>query len=124
MYYCSIEDAWGNNFNNDYFDYKQNNIKKKIIQPENTLPNVDTIPLKNKEINNSDLMENKKISLEKEIEKTIEKIYEMKNKKKKLLEKTQKMKGGNNIDSNPNNYILLGLTLLFIIDFFGNLSYQ
>jgi len=48
----------------------------------------------------------------------------MKNKKKKLLEKTQKMKGGNNIDSNPNNYILLGLTLLFIIDFFGNLSYQ
>jgi len=133
MYYCSIEDAWGNNFNNDYFDYKQNNIKKKIIQPENTLPNVDTIPLKNKEINNSDLMENKKISLEKEnkkislekeIEKTIEKIYEMKNKKKKLFEKTQRMKGGNNIDSNPNNYILLGLILLFIIDFFGNLSYQ
>ena len=125
MYYCSIEDAWGNNFNNEYFDYKQNNIQETITSTvKDKLPNDEKIPLKDKKIDNSDLMENKKISLEKEIEKTIEKIYEMKNKKKKLLEKTQKMKGGNNINSNPNNYILLGLILLFIIDFFGNLSYQ
>ena len=125
MYYCSIEDAWGNNFNNEFFDYKQNNIQETITSTvKDKLPNDEKIPLKDKKIDNSDLMENKKISLEKEIEKTIEKIYEMKNKKKKLLEKTQKMKGGNNINSNPNNYILLGLILLFIIDFFGNLSYQ
>jgi len=125
MYYCSIEDAWGNNFNNEYFDYKQNNIHKPIISTVKAkLPNDEKIPLKDNKIDNSDLMENKKISLEKEIEKTIEKIYEMKNKKKKLLKKTQKMEGGNNINVNPNNYILLGLILLFIIDFFGNLSYQ
>jgi len=124
MYYCSIEDAWGNNFNNKYSVYKQNNIKETQPQLKDTLPNDEKIPLKDTKTDNSDLMRNKKISLEKEIEETIEKIYEMKNKKKKLFEKTQRMKGGNNIDSNPNNYILLGLILLFIIDFFGNLSYQ
>ena len=124
MYYCSIEDAWGNNFNNKYSVYKQNNIKETQPQLKDTLPNDEKIPLKNTKTDKSDLMRNKKISLEKEIEETIEKIYEMKNKKKKLFEKTQRMKGGNNINSNPNNYILLGLILLFIIDFFGNLSYQ
>tara|TARA_B110000971_G_scaffold216182_1_gene250802 strand:- start:404 stop:778 length:375 start_codon:yes stop_codon:yes gene_type:complete len=124
MYYCSIEDAWGNNFNNKYSVYKQNNIKETQPQLKDTLPNDEKILLKDTKTDNSDLMRNKKISLEKEIEETIEKIYEMKNKKKKLFEKTQRMKGGNNIDSNPNNYILLGLILLFIIDFFGNLSYQ
>jgi len=99
MYYCSIEDAWGNNFNNEYFDYKQNNIQETITSTvKDKLPNDEKIPLKDKKIDNSDLMENKKISLEKEIEKTIEKIYEMKNKKKKLLKKTKKIKNKNNIN--------------------------
>ena len=26
MYYCSIEDAWGNNFNKPYFNYNSNLI--------------------------------------------------------------------------------------------------
>jgi len=48
----------------------------------------------------------------------------MKDKKNKLIEKTQLLKlNGGNSQSDTNNYILLGLVLLFIIDVFGNLSY-
>ena len=90
MYYCSIEDAWGNNFNNKYSVYKQNNIKETQPQLKDTLPNDEKILLKDTKTDNSDLMRNKKISLEKEIEETIEKIYEMKNKKKKTFRKNTK----------------------------------
>lgn len=156
MYYCSIEDAWGNNFNKKHFNY-QSNYQSNLIQ-ENTineeitnkqqnepkidhnnenisnsldhkLDNINTI--KNNTIipnqiksNKSDLIKNKRISLEQQIEKKIEKIYKMKDKKNKLLEKTQQLKiTGGNSQTDTNNYILLGLILLFIIDVFGNLSY-
>ena len=29
MYYCSIEDAWGNNFDKKKFNYESNNISTK-----------------------------------------------------------------------------------------------
>jgi len=103
MYYCSIEDAWGNNFNKKHFNYKSNYKSNS---------------------NKTDLIKNKRISLEQQIEKKIEKIYKMKDKKNKLIEKTQLLKlNGGNSQSDTNNYILLGLVLLFIIDVFGNLSY-
>jgi hypothetical protein len=151
MYYCSIEDAWGNNFNKKHFNYKSN-YKSNLIQ-ENTineedidnineniphsldhqLDNTNTIQnntISNNTISNqiksnkTDLIKNKRISLEQQIEKKIEKIYKMKDKKNKLIEKTQLLKlNGGNSQSDTNNYILLGLVLLFIIDVFGNLSY-
>ena len=27
MNYCSIEDAWGNNFNKDYYEFDNTNVK-------------------------------------------------------------------------------------------------
>lgn len=151
MYYCSIEDAWGNNFNKKHFNYQSNLIQENTINEEtnnkqqnepeinhinenipdsldHTLDHTDTIQNNNIsnqiKSNKSYLIKNKRISLEKEIEKKIEKIYKMKDKKNKLLEKTQLLKlTGGNSKSDQNNYILLGLVLLFIIDVFGNLSY-
>lgn len=165
MYYCSIEDAWGNNFNKKYFNYQSNLIQENTIneditnEQENTInqptnnnqQNQSELDYINKNISNSsndtnqnisneldntniisnqiksnksDLIKNKRILLEKEIEKKIEKIYKMKEKKNKLLQKKQQLKlTGGNTNSDQNNYILLGLLLLFIIDVFGNLSY-
>ena len=134
MYYCSIEDAWGNNLKNNFFNYNSEptNTQKETIynsvnhndknpnniheEPNNIHEELNNIEEEHIEIEKS--INNKKILLEKKIKK----LQNKKNKLFKMQNKQNKIKGGNN-QSDLNNSIILGLLLLFIIDYFGNLSY-
>ena len=142
MNYCSIEDAWGNNFNKNYYEFdtintiakpiapkqeavkqeaiKQKAIKQKAIKQEVVKQEaIKQEVVKQKNNLNRELeikLENKKNLLEKQLEKKTKELDELK--------KTQnKLSGGQSSSNITDNYIMLGLILLFIVDFFGNLSY-
>ena len=98
MNYCSIEDAWGNDFNNNVnFSYNNTSDSSNII---------NTKQLENEIIEN-EIIENE--------------IIEKKNRKKL---KKNILKGGNinSLLSTQEIYIILGLILLFIIDTFSRLG--
>ena len=167
MYYCSIQDAWGQN----YFDYDKKNSNQSIsitptklteshieptlyskyhsIQQQQDSPEKSIISNEyqdtdehteedheeeheeieeqhNEEIVKEQKINNKQIQLEKKLKQKTAQLNKIKTEHKKLLQNKQnggtkkKFLGGNN---NNNHYILLGLILLFIIDYFGNLSY-
>jgi hypothetical protein len=106
MNYCSIEDAWGNDFNNNVnFSYN------------NTSNIIDTKQLKNGMIENG-MIENEMIENEMIENEIIEKKKNGKKIKKNVL------KGGNinSLISTQEIYIILGLILLFIIDTFSRLG--
>ena len=168
MNYCSIEDAWGNNFNTKYYEFEDNNIVKfdtieKIKQNEpNEINKTNETPenlnqkggLNKIKQNKKKHMENQKIKAKQKrkiIEKKINELNKLKKKvetrkkhlalKKQALKKQASKKNHNkhiqkNVIEDKNKitgggfeinvcdkYILLGLVLLFIIDYFGNLSY-
>ena len=160
MNYCSIEDAWGNNFNTKYYELEDNNIVKfdtieKIKQNEPLENSNQKGGLKNIKQNKSKHIENQKIKTKhienqkrkKEIiEKKINELNKLKKKvetrkkylalkkqaskkiynkhiEKKYIKDKNKITGGGFEINICDKYILLGLVLLFIIDYFGHLSY-
>ena len=106
MNYCSIEDAWGNDFNNINFSYNTPNSSNVI----------NTKQIKN-EIVENEILENEILENEK-----MESKIEKKKHKKKI--KKNVLKGGNinSLLSTQEIYIILGLILLFIIDTFSRLG--
>jgi len=101
MNYCSIEDAWGNDFNNNiglsYSNYTPNIIENKQMKTQ----------IIENEINENEINKNKK-----------------KNKIKKNKVKQNVLKGGNlnSLLSTQEIFIILGLILLYIIDTFARLG--
>jgi hypothetical protein len=106
MNYCSIEDAWGNDFNNNiglsYSNYTPNIIENKQMKTE-----INENEINENEINENEINENKK-----------------KNKIKKNKVKQNVLKGGNlnSLLSTQEIFIILGLVLLYIIDTFARLG--
>ena len=99
MNYCSIEDAWGNDFNNNV-NFSYNNTSDSSNR-------INTKQLEN-EILENEIIENE--------------IIEKKKNRKKV--KKNVLKGGNinSLLSTQEIYIILGLILLFIIDTFSRLG--
>lgn len=104
MNYCSIEDAWGNDFNNNV-NFSYNNTSDSSNR-------INTKQLEN-EILENEILENEMIENE---------IIEKKKNRKKV--KKNVLKGGNinSLLSTQEIYIILGLILLFIIDTFSRLG--
>tara|TARA_B100001564_G_scaffold356239_2_gene370008 strand:+ start:415 stop:894 length:480 start_codon:yes stop_codon:yes gene_type:complete len=159
MNYCSIEDAWGNNFNTKYYEFEDNNIVKfdtieKIKQNEtNEINEINKTPENsNQKGGLKKAKQNKAKHIEKQkrktqiIEKKINELNKLKKRvetrkkylalkkqalkknhnkhiEKKYIEDKNKITGGGFEINICDKYILLGLVLLFIIDYFGNLSY-
>lgn len=132
MNYCSIQDAWGNQFNeidsnneesdeessNDYYENSYEDSYKKTndnVVPANSYIN-KLKELKKKE-DKLKLYKKKLIKIEEK-----QKIEKLKKNQKESQLKTN-MNGGGFTNLDSNHSILLGLLLLFIVDFFGNLSY-
>ena len=118
MYYCSIQDAWGNNF----FDYNQKISKQQPLSTHNEFHSIEDttkIPEIVPDIPKivPDIPEIVPDIPEIVPDITQETVIEI-----KLDNKKNTITGGS-IQNITNNYILLGLILLFIVDYFGNLSY-
>jgi len=136
MYYCSIEDAWGNNLKNNSFNYNseptktQETIYNSVNNYNDKINNIDDQSNDNIDDQSNDNIDDEYIEIEKSKIKSInnkkilleKKIKKLQNKKNKFFKMQNKIKGGNN-NSDLNNCIILGLLLLFIIDYFGHLSY-
>ena len=129
MVFCTIEEAWGNNFsNNNNSNNNSNNSNNSNIDYKNI--NYDDI-----NYNNIDLDKNRKIDEKKETKKINNNIIKGgKNKikknrggKKKIKvnkKKIRKLKGGNLLseDFDIFYYIIIGIILVILVDTFYKLG--
>ena len=121
MVFCTIEEAWGDNFSNinivNNID-KNNNIDyKKLNYDDINYNNIDLNKIKNTsddEINKiENVLNNEKI-----------KIKKIKGGKKKNKKKMRKLKGGNLLseDFDIFYYIIIGIILVILVDTFYKLG--
>lgn len=126
MNYCSIQDAWGSQFNEI-----NSNIEETDIESSNDddINYEDSYIGGTNQVIPSNSYRNKLTELKEKEEK-----LELYKKKLVKVQKTQKPKktqhikkkfmGGRGIGNFKDDHsILLGLLLLFIVDYYGNLSY-